>query len=285
MINLFPSAQENTFKDLTLLKLIHPRSNSIAHFAFHQNTKKLFEIQAVTRGSQSNGSFLVTPDLLVPKTEMRLYSEIDPFFLLLQPLLDSSPEDGPFIDYIDCMNLMIERTIERGKEGMTVLLQVLNSSGNFKSLFIENFCDHRTVVDRDLIKANRVKIVYWLRGKVELVEEYLKSSGVYLVETAGSPESFSKIAALELIRSYLSDSNIYQGLVNNLGFNTDSLFGEVEQSNQGFTTENQKPHNGAPSDAKKRQSNVSAQPSAKKLKEMAVAKNCMKMTSFFKPKQ
>lgn len=184
--------------------------------------------------------------------------------------------DGPYVDYIDCMNLIIEKSSGE----MVTLVQALNGSPNFRALLISNFCEHKKVLDRDMLRFNRDKLMVWLRQKVDIVTSYILSSEMYLVEVAGNPVELAKISALELIRSYVSDS-VFADLVSAVGFNTDSVFAvqaapSVEQS------ENDAPKNGA---LKRPQSgNASSQPSAKKQKDAAIAKSCMKMTSFFKPK-
>ena len=252
----------------------------MSHSHILSSMYRVYEVQVVTRGSQSNGSFLVEPDMLIHRTDLRIQTEVDPFFILLEPFIQAASAEGPFIDYIDAMNGIIERSAvaETAREGATRLVQCLNQSANFKQLFIDNFCDARTVIDRDLVRVNKGKIITWLKSKLALVEEYLISTNVYLVETCGQPDQLSKILALELIRSYVSES-VYLELVADIGYSTDSLFADTPvQSQDG---ENKLPSNG---DSKKRPAPVTNHPTAKKLKEISVAKSCMKMTSFFKPK-
>ena len=128
-------------------------------------------------------------------------------------------------------------------------------------------------MDRCLVRIDRGKVVAWLVGKVETVTEYMKKSNIYLVETASNVEQFSKLAALELLRAYVNDDLLTE-MVKVIGYDTDSLFGAVE------FLENDLPQNGGV----KRPAAASTQPAAKKMKEMAIAKSCMKMTAFFKPK-
>lgn len=204
-------------------------------------------------------------------TELTIYSEFDPFFFLLDPLRQT--KDGPFIDYIDCMNSIIEKSSEQ----IQSLIQILNTSPNFKSVFISNFCDHKNVLDRDLIRLNQDKLLAWLETKVNLLTDFLFKSETYLVEVSGNPAELAKITALELVRAYISDC-LYLELVEKLGFNTDSVFAIA-------TPPPALPENDAPKNGKRSQpGSSSAQPSAKKQKEAAIAKNCMKMTAFFKPK-
>ena len=273
MISLKPSDCFSEDK-LTELKLVHPRTNSVATFLLDSQRRKLYETQKLVRGQLSDGSFLVTdPGKLVPKTELNIISQIDPFFLILDSVMSVAPQDGPLIDYIDCMNGIIEKS----PPDMQTLIQIYNTSPNFKSLFISSFCEHRNVLHRDLIRVSRDKVFEWLSSKVRLTEEHIKSSSIYLVEVAGNPDKLAKITALELIRSYLSES-MYEQLTKILGYNTDSVFAQTVVETP---PENQAPTNGA---AKRPNPDKSTQPSAKKQKEAAVAKSCMKMTAFFKPK-
>jgi hypothetical protein len=277
--------------DLDAVKLVHPRTCSVANFLLDKSKRRyiiffrsvkcyrLYEVQSVVRGQLSSGSFLVeSPGLLVPNQELAIYSEMDPFFLLVDPLLAVAAEEGPFIDYIDCMNGMIEKS---ESPDMQILIQILNNSPNFRDLFISNFCESRNALDRQLVRTCRKKIFDWLVGKVNTVANYIKESDIYLVEVAGNPDHLSKITALELIRSYISES-LFDELVKVIGYNTESVFGDE------IAIENEAPKNGHSGPAAKRpnpdKSASSSQPSAKKQKELAVAKTCMKMTSFFKPK-
>lgn len=284
MISIFPTTESSdSIKQLVPIHLVHPRSNRPARFLLNESNRALMETQTVTRGCQSNGSFLIHPNKLVHKTELRIHNAVDPFFLILGPLLSAAPPTGSFIDYIDCMNMMIEKTTDqRCNDGMVRLLQCMNKSPNFKDVLLSNFCDFRTVLDRVLLRMDKSKIINWLTSKVDLAERLLASEDVYIVEVASNPAENARIVALELIRSYIPEE-LYKDLSEALSMNTDSLFGEIE-SPAAFQAENHKPGNGS-ADTKKRQSVASSQPTAKKMKEIAVAKTCMKMTSFFKPKQ
>lgn len=284
MISLFPNTESSgSIKQLVPIHLIHPRSNGPARFLLNESNRALMETQTVTRGSQSNGSFLIHPDKLVHKTDLTIHSAIDPFFIILGPLVSAAPPTGSFIDYIDCMNMMIEKTTDqRCKDGMVRFLQCMNKSLNFKDLLLSNFCDSRTVVDRVLVRADKSKIINWLKSKVDLAERLLANQDVYIVEIASNPAGNARIVALELIRSYIPE-DLYKDLSEALSMNTDSLFGEIE-SPAASQVENHKPGNGS-ADTKKRPSVAASQPTAKKMKEIAVAKTCMRMTSFFKPKQ
>ena len=237
---------------------------------------RVYEIQSVVRGQLSNGSFLLSsPGQLVPNPELTIYTEIDPFFLLIDSLIATAPEEGPFIDYIDCMNGIIEKS---PSSDMQTLIQVLNTSCNFKSLFILNFCESRNAMDRDLVRLCRGKLFDWLVSKVHTVTKYLIDSDLYLVEVAGNPQHLAKITALELVRAYISES-VHEELVKVIGYNTDSIFSQINPT-ETVAVENEQPKNGPV----KRLNPDKTQPSAKKQKDMAVAKACMKMTSFFKPK-
>lgn len=288
MISLFPARGLSTPK-FESLKLVHPRTGSPASFLldrpqrryvdclFLDHLCRLYETQSVVRGQQSNGSFLLaSPGSLLGNTDLAVYTEIDPFFILLDPLMAACTAEGPFVDYIDCMNIIIENSSGQ----MVTLVQALNASPNFRSSLINNFCDHKNVLDRDMVRFNRDKLLIWLKQKVDRVTSYVLTSDLYLVEVAGNPAELAKITALELIRSYVSDS-VYEDLVSAIGFNTDSVFA-VQTAPSVEQTENDGPKNGP---VKRPQPGQSfSQPSAKKQKDAAIAKSCMKMTSFFKPK-
>jgi hypothetical protein len=213
------------------------------------------------------------PGALLPKSELICYSRFDPFFALLEPLSKTAPENGPFIDYIDCMNGIIERA----GLNMQILVQVMNTRPNFKSLFIENFCERRTVMDRDLVRISDEKLVKWLKRKVELISQYIISTDVYLVEVSANPEQLAKVTALELVRAYIPE-HLYDALCQSLGYNTESVFSSTSQET---VQENKEPSNGS---TKRLNQEKQGLPPAKKQKEVAIAKSCMKMTAFFKPK-
>lgn len=273
MIALKPSDDVKE-EEVTKIQLVHPRTNALSTFLLKKDKRKLYEIQKVVRGQLSNGSFLVSnPGTLVPKTELTIISEIDPFFLIIESLMTSASQEGPLIDYIDCMNGIIEKSTQ----DMQTLIQTLNASPNFKSLFIDLFCEHRNVLDRDLVRVSREKVFQWLSNKVTITEEYIRSSNLYLVEVVAIPDQLAKITALELVRSYINEA-LYNELVKVLGYNTDSVFAQTIVESP---AENLPPTNGAP---KRPNPDKHSQPSAKKQKDAAVAKSCMKMTAFFKPK-
>lgn len=237
----------------------------------------------MTRGSRSNGSFLVEPDKLVHRTNLTIHSEIDPFFILLPyMIIVSSNPEGLFIDFIDFLNAMIASCeSERGKEGLTKLIQALNSSSNFKEVICENFFETRNVMDRLLVKPRKEGMLTWLSSKIKLIDEYIRSSNVFLVEVAANPEEFPKIFALELVRCYITEE-LFTQLVGHVGYNTELIFAEKTPTDCENT---HTAHSSSVNSVAKRASSAPSQQStAKKQKDAAIAKTCMKMTAFFKPK-
>ena len=262
MLSIFPNDCVSDTK-LVIVDLIHPRTNQPASFALNLESCKVFEIQSISRGPQSNGSFLVG-DNLFHHTELNVYTLVDPLLILLGPL--TVAESGSFIDYIDCMNEMIEKSVEV-KDGMSLLLQTLNKTLKFKERLMMKFCDSKCILDRVLVRLNNDKVLTYLEERVGVVKNFMETSGVYLVECSSGR---FEIVALELIRSYIPE-NWYEMLVGKLGYSTDILFAEAKVQEEVAVE-------------KKRPAPVAAQPTAKKQKDIAVAKSCMKMTSFFKPK-
>ena len=272
MLSLVPTIDLHS--NTETLHLVHPRTNTVCKFRFDANSRKLFEVQSVTRGTLSDGSFLVGTDALFHSTKLSVQTRIDPFFLLLPGLIAAVPSSGPFTDFIEVLNLVIEQSpFEEARAGMTRLAQVLNESCSFRSLLIEKFCDHRSVLDRIMVRVNDEKVMTFLKKKLEALETFIIRNQVYLVEaSSGDPGVLNRVVALELLRSYISE-RLYEAFSKEIGINTDALFREVEEvvevKNEG---------------AKKRPNAAAAgQPTAKKAKEIAVAKSCMKMTAFFKP--
>lgn len=190
--------------------------------------------------------------------------------------------EGPYIDYIDCMNAIIDiARSEREKDGLTLLVQTLNRSSNFKDLFCAHFCDNRHAMDRLLVKFSKSRIHSWLRTKLLFLEGYIRTNKTYLVEISANPDELSKIFALEVLRCYISE-NLFTEMIADLGYTTESMFADKTP----IESENCYTSNGSASNAsaKRPVPTQSHQPSAKKQKDAAIAKTCMKMTAFFKPK-
>jgi hypothetical protein len=279
MLSIFPKSEYPTLHDkLSYISLLHPRTGVPASFLLC--TDRLFEIQTIDRGSYQSGSCFVGAHHLYQTSQLRVYSRVDPLLLLLNKFGEVVPQSGPFIDYIDCMNLLID---EKFRDGMTVLIQSLNRDQSvnsaitghrpFKDRLIENFFDTRQVLDRLLVRLNEEKVLSWLVTKVEKVVAFMDKDGGGIMESAANPKELNKIISLELVKSYLSDA-WYEKLASRIGYRTDSLFG----LDSPVATQTSVSAGGI-----KRPAPVAA-PTAKKLKEIAVAKTCMKMTSFFKPK-
>jgi hypothetical protein len=102
-----------------------------------------------------------------------------------------------------------------------------------------------------------------------------------LVEVAPNLDEFPKIFALELVRCYITEE-LFTQLVTHMGYNTELIFADKTQSDcENTRTANSSSVNSV---AKRPSSAPSQQSTAKKQKDAAIAKTCMKMTAFFKPK-
>ena len=277
MVSLIPSGDDFPANSDTLsyIHLVHPRTMETSKFLLNETSAKLFEIQLIDRGSVSNGSFLVSdPSVLVHATEMRILTRADPLLILLGAITAVAPETGPFLDYMDVMNMMIESAGTSGGPGMTKLLQVLNGpAGNIREKLVSNFFDSKSVLDRCLVRLNGDKVVAYLQNRCECVAKSTAMQSV--AECSGNPDN-AKLVALELVRSYIP-ADWYSRLTGVLGYTTEGLY--VEESKP--TEAVDQPRNNTEGKKRPANSNTESQ-TAKKAKE--IAKSCMKMTSFFKPK-
>ena len=278
MVSLFPSGQDFPAASDTLsyISLIHPRTMEPSKFLLNETSAKLFEIQTIDRGSVSNGSFLVSnPSVLVHSTEMQIFTRVDPLLILLNPLTTVANETGPFLDYMDVMNMMIEHAADTAL-GTTKLLQVLNSPvGSVREKLVANFFDSKNIMDRCLVRLNGDKVVSYLRNCLECLVKSIDTSTV--VECSGNRDN-AKLICLELIRSYIS-ADWYSRLTESLGYTTEGLY--VEESKPSETADRSRTD--AENKAMKRPASANTETqTAKKTRE--IAKSCMKMTSFFKPK-
>jgi hypothetical protein len=273
MVSLFPSGADFPASSDTLsyISLTHSRTMESSKFLLNESAAKLFEIQLVDRGSVSNGSFLVSdPSVLVHKTEMKIFTRVDPLLILLGPLTTVAPETGSFMDYMDVMNMMIEMsTTGDGVASMTKLFQVLNSPvGDIREKLIDKFFDSKCVLDRCLVRLNGKKVVTYLRNRCEVVAKMIDTES--LVECYGNPDN-SRLVALELVRSYIA-TDWYNRLTAVLGYTAEGLY--VEES---------KPLERG-GDESRSEGKPVKRPNTNSKKAREIAKTCMKMTSFFKPK-
>jgi hypothetical protein len=268
MISLVPTCTSP--EETHVIELNHPRTSTPCPFIFATSSfgfPKLFEAQILNRGTYSNGSFLLSPDLLFHKSTLTIFSQVDPLIMILGPLLQSVPAEGPFIDYVDAMNMVIERS-----GGWTKILTSIDTnpewSLRWKTALTTNFCDSRNVMDRLLIRVDLSKVIEYLSQRVTRLAESL--SDLELVENHSEESRTKSMIALELFKTYLPPS-VSALLITKLGFDSGSLFPSKEESSS--------------STSAKRVIPPSQPPVAKKAaKEVAIAKNCMKMTSFFKPR-
>ena len=253
MLTLIPSAYGSGGELITLL---HPRTNQPTPFLLQANNR-LFETEYLVRGSNSDGSFFVGSDSLFHSSRLRIFVEFDPFFFILQFL---KPEEL-FMDYFDIVN----KVCTEAGHGMTKLLQQLNSSSsNFRNLFVENFFDEKFVCHRQLLRLNREKISSFLTQKLDAIHQYLLNSNVHLVE-CGSIDP--RTVALEILRNYITEQ-MYEEFSRKIGLCCKSAF----DNNNSIAISEEKKNAKPPT-----------QPGAKKVKEIPIAKSCMKMTAFFKP--
>jgi hypothetical protein len=277
MVSLFPSEDVPKSSDsLSYISLVHPRTNELSKFLLNESTCKLFEIQLVDRGSVSNGSFLIqsAPSRLVQSKDLRIFTRADPILILLGQLTMAAPESSSFIDYMDVMNVMVERAPDQAS--MAKVLQVLNSpTNNFRDQLLQNVFESKSVLDRCLVRIHPEKLLAYLRLRLEVAAKAIGADNA-LVECQGNLANV-QIVALELVRSYLPPE-WYERLVAAVGFNTQGLY--VEEQIRGDTGGVQKTEKSG--DVKKRPNQNTETQTAKKARE--IAKSCMKMTSFFKPK-
>jgi len=265
---------------MSFITLTHPRTGTDTSFLL--SSSKLFEIHNLDRGSFQSGSFLIGSDYLFPTSNMTIFTRIDPVLLLIPLIAQAAPETGPFIDYVDCMNRVIEQASPSLLPGMAKLIQALNSSALddvFRTRVIHNIMETRQVLDRCLVRMNDEKVMNFFVRKLDSLVSVMSLTGGGIVECAPNPRELNKIVALELLRSYLSE-DWYSRLTDRLGYNTDSLFALQVGNASGGTNSG----SGDATGPVKRPAAGSGAPTAKKMKEIAVAKNCMKMTNFFKPK-
>ena len=273
MISVFPTGVDSS-TEKEILSLIHPRTNTVCDFLCLTNNEyvypfifpnvfreyiSLFEIQSVNRGPVANGSFLVGSDSLFHATNLRIYTRFDPIFFILGGLFVVAPSTGSFIDYIDAMNLIITE-VHKNSPGMTRLIQLLSRKKKFQNFILENFCDNRNVCDRILLRINLEKLFSFLKTKLQQIQDFIIEKNIYLSETGDVR------FAMELLRSYIPEP-LY--LVLNEELKIEPLYVEHEEVEK--------------EDEKREAKRRMTKPVAQK-KELAVAKSCMKMTSFFKPK-
>ena len=280
MVSLFPSGADfpTPTETLSYVSLTHPRTGESSVFLLNESSAKLFEIQMLNRGTVSNGSFLVEdPSVLVHNSQLKMFTRVDPLLILLGPVSACAPETGPFLDYMDVMNMMIENSNE--KSGMTKILQVLNSpSGNIRERLLDNFFESKSVLDRCLVRISSTKIIDYLNQRLEIVLKAIDPES--FVECTGN-DANKRLVALELVRSYIH-VDWYNRLVERVGFDTVGLY--VEESKAVGDTPHSRANGDGPSSKTTKRPNANAAESQTAKKAREVAKSCMKMTSFFKPK-
>ena len=273
MVSLFPAGEDlpKSSDTLSYISLVHPRTNELSKFLLNETACKLFEIQLVDRGSVSNGSFLVATksSRLIQSTELRIFTRADPVLILLGQLAAVAPETSPYLDYMDVMNMMVERAADQAS--MAKLLQVLN----IRDLLLQNVFESKSVLDRCLVRINPDKLLAYLRLRLEVVAKAIVTDDCRLVECQGNLANV-QVVALELVRSYLPP-DWYERLLAVVGFNTHGLYVEEQ-----IRCEPSAVKTGDKNEVKKRPNQNTETQTAKKARE--IAKSCMKMTSFFKPK-
>ncbi len=184
------------------------------------------------------------------------------------------------MDYIDAMNGMIDKAAdsEDVRKGMTVLLTSLNTFDKFKQTLLNSLLDSKSIMDRTMVRVNLEKITEYLVSRVERLSG--QCAGLDLSEDQPVPEQTPSrrrrpsLIALELIKAYIPESLAHL-LIARLGYDSSLVFNPpVEEHAKQTTGEKRTVH----------QESKSHQPTAKKMKQVAIAKTCMKMTSFFKPR-
>lgn len=208
--------QELASTGFDLIKLPHPKTGTLQKYALSRgtksDTKKLYELQKMhnKQGSwlvrehqedEDDKDFELSDGYVISKGVLLLATQIDPTFIVLKSLLESSvKKKGEFLSYNDIITFDTVHSTE---------LHVL--TGDIDLLFdgMNAVCDTFEIGNEMFYKYSESKTVEWLKVKAEAVKNALKVPGCplgYLAEAGSFSASYRKENGIHMTEATLNSA-------------------------------------------------------------------------------